>query len=266
MVVASEHEPPCTGSATRLFQQCYKRLMTVFLHQSNFIACDANNHTAPGSCMTQPLESGEKQSAKDCSFEIIVQPVHVLVLLHGLLSTNLPGSISRHPHQNQHRGSGKSPERLQLGKQLNKRWSRSKSTQESRTQNRHSLQCARNVGCCCPAWPDSWNGGSLPLQLVCQVLGIQLQEGVVVVERHNQRDVGLQPKSAQSDTADDHSQYIGQCLAQCQTLLCFRPDIPFVGKSSCMSQAGPDMQTRCKPIMVAACQRLSQTCSYRTFY
>ena len=36
-----------------------KHLMIFFPRRSNFIACDVNNHTAPGTCMTQPLKSGE---------------------------------------------------------------------------------------------------------------------------------------------------------------------------------------------------------------
>ena len=92
--------------------------MPFFLRQPYCIACDVHDHTAPETCITQTHKSGASQAAKDCSFQVIVQPVHILVFLHGLLSTNLPGSISRHPHQNQHRGTGKSPERLQLSKQL----------------------------------------------------------------------------------------------------------------------------------------------------
>lgn len=41
-------------------------------------------------------------------------------------------------------------------------------------------------------WADGWDGGPTALELLSQVLGLQLEEGVVVVEGCNKGDVGLQ--------------------------------------------------------------------------
>ena len=112
----------------------------------------------------------------------------------GPIAMTKVGDMSPVQTKGAHRRGG----HLELGDGLDTGRGSRQQAQKPGAQDGHPVQGLGDEVGRVPAGPDAGDGGPLPLELVSQVLGVQLLEGVEVVEHHDQRHVELRARQQPS--------------------------------------------------------------------